>query len=137
MAENKKFWEYGTDPKTGLNRRLVLETVVIEEETETNSKPSVVVHLREQTYIVSSGVTVTDKAAGYKVTKGEISRNIDREVLPKRVIQEDGTLLSVYKEDGVTPQDRDNGYENIMTFVKNGAPLYDVADSGVIEYYKL
>lgn len=135
MAENKKVWEYGTDPKTGLSRRLVLNSVVLEEETESNSKPSVIVHLREQTYI--NDVTVTDKTAGYKVTKGEVSRNVDREILPKRVIQEDGTLLPVYKEDGVTPQDRDNGYENIMTFVKNGAPLYDVLDAGVIEYYKI
>ena len=135
MAKNKKVWEYGVDPKTGLNRRLVLNSVVLEEETEDNSNPSVVVHLREQTYI--NDVTVTDKTTGYSVTKGSISKNIAGEILPKRVIQEDGTLLPVYEEDGVTPLPRDNGYENIMTFVKNGAPLYDVADSGVIEYYKL
>ena len=51
MAENKKVWEYGTDPKTGLSRRLVLNSVIIEEESELNEKPSIVIHLREQTYI--------------------------------------------------------------------------------------
>lgn len=135
MAENKKVWEYGTDPKTGLSRRLVLNSVVLEEETESNSKPSVIVHLREQTYI--NDVTVTDKTSGYRVTKGNISKNIDGEVLPKRVIQEDGSLLLVYKEDGVTPQDRYNGYDNIMTFIKNGAPLFTILDEGVKEYFKI
>lgn len=135
MAENKKVWEYGTDPKTGLSRRLVLNSVIIEEESELNEKPSIVIHLREQTYI--NDVTVTDKSAGYKVTKGNISKDINGEILPKRIIQIDGSLLPVYKEDGITPQDRDNGYDNIMIFIKNGAPLFTILDEGVKEYYKI
>ena len=70
---NSNIYEYGTDPNTGLKRRLVRNSVVIQEETETNLKPKVVVHLRLQTYVEKEGnvVVVTDETAGYEVVKGK------------------------------------------------------------------
>ena len=53
---NAKIYEYGTDPKTGLKRRLVRDTVVVQEEMDSNTIPKAVVHLRLQTYVENEGV---------------------------------------------------------------------------------
>ena len=73
---NSNIYEYGTDPKTGLPRRLVRDTIVIQEVMDSNPLPSAVVHLRLQTYIESTGVTVSNpvyswfKWDGDKVSEG-------------------------------------------------------------------
>jgi len=71
---NANVYEYGTDPETGLKRRLVRDTAVIQEEMDSNKKPKAVVHLRLQTYVDNDGMiaVVTDVSAGYEVVKGEI-----------------------------------------------------------------
>ena len=48
---NANIYEYGTDPETGLKRRLIRDTAVVQEEMDSNSKPKAVVHLRLQTYL--------------------------------------------------------------------------------------
>lgn len=135
---NSNIYEYGTDLKTGLKRRLVRDTVVIQEETDNNPFPSAVVHLRLQTYIESTGVTVTDISAGYSVTKGKISTDINGAVLPKNVINtETGEIdTPVDPETGET-YPRDNGYENIISLSKLNIPFDSVLDSGIKEYYNI
>ena len=45
---NSNIYEYGTDPETGLKRRLIRDTAVVQEEMDSNPKPKAVVHLRLQ-----------------------------------------------------------------------------------------
>jgi len=129
---NAKIYEYGMAP-SGLAKRLVRDTVVIQEETDVNPNPSITVHLRLQTYTVVDDVVivVTDDSAGYKVTKGEISRNINGDVLPKN----DLSGNPVFEEDGVTPVGRDNGYENIIAFQSMEIDSDAILDIGIKEYY--
>lgn len=118
---------------SGLAKRLVRDTVVIQEETDVNPNPSITVHLRLQTYTVVDDVVivVTDDSAGYKVTKGEISRNINGDVLPKN----DLSGNPVFEEDGVTPVGRDNGYENIIALQSMEIDSDAILDIGIKEYY--
>lgn len=135
---NSNVYEYGTDPKTGLPRRLVRDTAVVQEEMDTNPKPRAVVHLRLQTYIEETGVTVTDVTAGYSVIKGEISYDVDGEVLPKHIINpETGEITTPIDPETGEPYPRDNGYENIILLSTMAVPFDIVLDNGINEYYKI
>ena len=135
---NSNTYEYGTDPKTGLKRRLVRDTVVIQEETNNNPFPSAVVHLRLQTYIEYTGVTVTDVSAGYSVTRGQISKDVNGAVLPKHIINtETGEIATPIDPDTDKPYPRDNGYENIIFLSKLNIPFDSVLDNGIKEYYNI
>ena len=135
---NSNVYEYGTDPVTGLPRRLVRDTAVVQEVMDSNPLPSAIVHLRLQTYIEETGVTVTDVTAGYKVTKGSISYNVDGDVLPKRVINPvTGEITTPINPDTGEPYPRDNGYENIITLSEMTIPFDTVLDSGIKEYYNI
>ena len=129
---NAKIYEYGMAP-SGLAKRLVRDTIVIQEETDNNSTPSVVVHLRLQTYTVVDDVVivVTDETAGYKVTKGEVSRDVNGLVLPKN----DLSGNPIFEEDGVTVADRDNAYENIIALQGMEVDSDSILDIGVKEYF--
>tara|TARA_R110002050_G_C8915849_1_gene511110 strand:+ start:1529 stop:1945 length:417 start_codon:yes stop_codon:yes gene_type:complete len=132
-------YEYGIDPKNGLSRRLVRDAVVVQEETDINSTPSVVIHLRLQTYVTNNDLitVVTDETAGYKVTKGSISYNVDGEPLPKNIINTDGTIDTPINEETNKPFDRNNGYDNVIKLASLNIPFDSVLDSGIKEYYKL
>ena len=135
---NAKEYEYGTDSKTGLNRQLVRDTVVIQEEMDSNPLPKAVVHLRLQTYVENEGVkaVVTDVTAGYQVVKGQISYNVNGEPLPKHIINpETGEITTPINPDTDEPYPRDNGYENIILLSKMAIPFDSVLDSGIKEYY--
>ena len=129
---NAKIYEYGMAP-SGLAKRLVRDAVVIQEETDSNPNPSITVHLRLQTYTVVDDVVivVTDETAGYKVVKGEISRDINGDVLPKN----DLSGNPVFEEDGITVAGRDNGYENIIAFQSMNVSSDAILDIGIKEYY--
>lgn len=136
---NAKIYEYGTDPKTGLKRRLVRDTAVVQEEMDNNPKPKAVVHLRLQTYVENENVIViTDETAGYEVVKGEISYNIDGEPLPKRIINPiTGEITTPIDPETGDPYPRDNGYDNIIILSKMDIPFDNVLDTGIKEYYKI
>ena len=128
-----KIWNYGVDPITGLERKLVLNTFLFQEDNNVRTSPAkITIFLRERTY--SNGAIVSDKSADYDVIKGAISYDIDGSPLPKKDLQ--GNIL--YKEDGVTPQERDNAYENIIYYVDNKElSPYELIDAGVVERFKL
>ena len=137
---NAKIYEYGTDPKTGLKRRLVRDTVVVQEEMDSNPIPRAVVHLRLQTYVENEGVisVVTDTTAGYEVIKGQISYNVDGEALPKHIIDPvTGEITTPIDPETEQPYPRDNGYDNIIILSKLQVPFDTVLDTGIKEYYKL
>ena len=137
---NSNIYEYGTDPNTGLKRRLVRNSVVIQEETETNLKPKVVVHLRLQTYVEKEGnvVVVTDETAGYEVVKGKISYNVDKEVLPKNEVHvETGAITTPMDPETNETYPRDNGYDNIILLLSLNRAFDSVLDNGIKEYYKI
>ena len=124
-----KIWNYGT--QNGLERRLKLVGFTFVEEDE--PKPCVTVFLREQ-LLSPTGDVVSDKSADYSVQKGKISYDIDGNPLPKK-----NTLGEIqYEEDGVTPQQRNNAYENIIYYVDNKVfSVYELIDEGVKERFKL
>lgn len=134
---NANEYNYGTDPISGLPRRLVRDTAVVQEEMNSNPLPSAVVHLREQTYNSETGETVTDVTAGYKVTKGKISYDVNGNALPKYTYDWTGSELiktPVLDPDG-NPVPRDNGYENIIFLSTVPIPFDTVLDEGIKEYY--
>ena len=137
---NANVYEYGTDPKTGLKRRLVRDTSLIQEEMDTNPKPKAVVHLRLQTYVETDGVVevVTDITAGYEVVKGEISCDVDGDPLPKYIINPTTgeKTLDINPETG-EPYPRDNGYENTILLSTLPIEFDTVLDNGIKEYYKI
>ena len=137
---NAKIYEYGIDPKTGLKRRLVRDTAVVQEEMDSNPIPRAVVHLRLQTYVENEGVVtvVTDITAGYEVVKGQISYNVDGEALPKHIIDTvTGQITTPIDTETGEPYPRDNGYDNIIILSKLQVPFDAVLDNGIKEYYKL
>tara|TARA_R110000851_G_scaffold294873_1_gene449663 strand:- start:49 stop:462 length:414 start_codon:yes stop_codon:yes gene_type:complete len=135
---NSNIYEYGTDPKTGLPRRLVRDTIVIQEVMDSNPLPSAVVHLRLQTYIESTGVTVKHISAGYSVVKGQISKDVNGVDLPKHIINpETGEITTPIDPDTDKPYPRDNGYENIITLSTMPIAFDTVLDSGIKEYYNI
>lgn len=137
---NAKIYEYGTDPKTGLKRRLVRDTAVVQEEMDSNPIPRAVVHLRLQTYVENEGIitVVTDVTAGYEVVKGQISYNVDGEALPKRIIDPvTGEITVPIDPETGQPYPRDNGYDNIIILSKMAISFDTVLDTGIKEYYKI
>jgi len=137
---NANIYEYGTDPKTGLKRRLVRDTAVVQEEMDSNPSPKAVVHLRLQTYVEIEGEieVVTDISAGYDVVKGKISHNIEGEALPKHEINpETGEVTTPIDPETDEPYPRDNGYENIILLSTMSTPFDSVLDTGIKEYYKI
>lgn len=137
---NANIYEYGTDPKTGLKRRLIRDTAVVQEEMDSNPSPKAVVHLRLQTYVEIEGEieVVTDETAGYEVVKGKISYDVDGEALPKHEINpETGEVTTPIDPDTEEPYPRDNGYENIILLSTIAIPFDEVLDKGIKEYYKI
>ena len=137
---NANVYEYGTDPKTGLKRRLIRDTAVVQEEMDSNPSPKAVVHLRLQTYVENEGKieVVTDETAGYEVVKGKISYNIEGEALPKHEINpETGEVTTPIDPETDEPYPRDNGYENIILLSTIAIPFDGVLDAGIKEYYKI
>jgi hypothetical protein len=135
---NSNIYEYGIDPKTGLPRRLVRDTVVIQEVMDSDISPSAVVHLRLQTYIESTGVTVTNISAGYSVVKGQISKDVNGVFLPKHIINpETGEITTPVDPDTDKPYPRDNGYENIILLSTLPIAFDSVLDIGIKEYYNI
>jgi len=133
---NANEYPYGTDPKTGLPRRLIRDTALVQEEMDSRPKPKAVVFLREQTYIEETGVVVTDVSASYEVVKGEISYNVKGEVLPKHEINpETGEITTPINPDTGEPYPRDNGYDNIILLSTMDIAFDTVLDNGIKEYY--
>tara|TARA_R100000541_G_scaffold58047_1_gene68825 strand:- start:70 stop:486 length:417 start_codon:yes stop_codon:yes gene_type:complete len=137
---NANIYEYGTDLNTGLNRRLVRDTAVVQEETDNNSSPKAVVHLRLQTYVEINGVikVVTDVSETYEVVKGLISNDVNGNILPKNEIDPlTGDSTTPINPDTGQPYHRDNGYDNIILLSKLPIPFDSVLDEGIKEYYNL
>jgi len=137
---NANIYEWGTDPKTGLKRRLIRDTSLVQEEMDTNPKPKVVVHLRLQTYVESDGIitVVTDETAGYEVIKGEISTDVNGLVLPKRIIDPStGEITTPIDPETDEPYPRDNGYDNIIILSSLPISFDEVLDKGIKEYYNI
>ena len=137
---NTNIYEYGTDPDTGLKRRLVRDTVVVQEEMDDNPLPRAVVHLRLQTYVINDDeiVVVTNVTAGYEVVKGQISTDVDGDILPKHIVNpETGEITTPIDPETEEPYPRDNGYENIILLSKTSIPFDGVLDTGIKEYYKI
>lgn len=135
---NANEYNYGTDPKTGLPRRLVRDTALVQEEMDTNPKPKAVVFLREQTYIEETGVTVTDVSASYEVIKGEISEDVNGNALPKydyTYSPETGLVKTPVVDGEGNPMPRDNGYDNIIFLSTVPVPFDTVLDEGIKEHY--
>ncbi len=137
---NANTYEYGVDPITGLKRRLVRDTVVVQEEMDSNPKPKAVVHLRLQTYVENQGVinVVTDVTAGYEVVKDEISYDVNGVALPKHIINpETGEVTTPIDPETEQPYPRDNGYENIILLSTMNVGFDSVLDTGIKEYYNI
>lgn len=82
----------------------------------------------------ANGVERSNVSAYYSVQKGVISYDIDGMPLPKKDLH--GNII--YKEDGVTPQERDNAYDNIVYYVDNKImSVYKLIDEGVKERFKI
>lgn len=138
MSEN--IYEYGTDPKTGLKRRLVRDTVTIQEELNGRNKPKAVIFLRLQTYVLNNDLVtvVTDNTASFNVVKGEISTDVNGDILPKYIVDPNTGVktLDIDPETG-EPYARDNGYDNIIILSKCPVSMDSVLDDGIKEYYKI
>lgn len=136
MTDN--IYQYGTDPKTGLPRRLVRDTALVQEEMDGRPTPKAVVFLRLQTYIEDTGVVVTDETASYEVVKGRISYDVNGNVLPKHIVNpETGAITVDINPETGEPYPRDNGYENIITLSECPIPFDTVLDNGIKEYYNI
>ena len=130
-----KIWDYTNDPIDGSPRKLVLNQFLFQEDIERRLPPKLTVFLLLKKYS-STGVEIkaAQTSADYDIVKGEISYDIDGLPLPKKDLQ--GNII--YKEDGVTPEERDNAYENIIYYVDNKVlSPYDLIDVGVVERFKI
>ena len=137
---NSNIYEWGTDPETGLNRRLIRDSALVQEEMDTNLKPKAVVFLRLQTYVENAGeiVVVTDISAGYEVVKNEISYDVNGVALPKHIINpETGEVTTPTDPETGEPYPRDNGYDNIIILSKLPVEFDTVLDEGIKEYYNI
>lgn len=135
---NANIYEYGTDPKTGLKRRLIRDSALVQEEMDTNPKPKAVVFLRLQTYVENNNeiIVVTDVSAGYEVIKGHVSYDVNGNPLPKHIINpETGEITTPIDPDTEEPYPRDNGYDNIIILSKLPISFDGVLDTGIKEYY--
>ena len=137
---NSNVYEWGTDPKTGLKRRLVRDAVSIQEEIDGRKEPKVVVFCRLQTYVENDGVVtvVTDETASFEVVKGKISYDYYNVVLPKYTINPTTgeRTLDINPETG-EPYPRDNGYDNIIILSNCSTSMDIVLDRGIKEYYNI
>ena len=135
---NANIYEYGTDPKTGLPRRLVRDTALVQEEMDSRPNPKATVFLRDQTYIEETGVVVTDVSASYDVIKGGVSYDVNGVALPKHVINpETGEITTPINPETGEPYPRDNGYENIILLSNMSIPFDTVLDNGIKEYFNI
>lgn len=137
---NSNIYEWGTDPETGLNRRLIRDSALVQEEMDTNLKPKAVVFLRLQTYVENAGeiVVVTDISTGYEVVKNEISYDVNGVALPKHIINpETGEVTTPTDPETGEPYPRDNGYDNIIILSKLPVEFDTVLDEGIKEYYNI
>lgn len=137
---NANIYEYGTDPITGLKRRLIRDSAIVQEEMDTNPTPKAVVFLRLQTYVENDDkvVVVTDESASYEVVKGKISYDVNRVALPKHIINpETGEITTPIDPDTNEPYPRDNGYDNIIILSKLPIEFDSVLDNGIKEYYNI
>ena len=137
---NTNIYQYGTDPKTGLLRRLIRDTVVVQEVMDSNPFPKAVVHLREQTYVDNGGVitVVTDVSAGYPVIKGKVSNDVNKVALPEHIIDPvTGVSTTPINPETNKPYPRMNGYENILILSNLPIPFDTVLDLGIKEYYNI
>ena len=137
---NANIYEYGTDPKTGLKRRLIRDGVTVQEETDLNPKPKAVVYLKLQTYVENEGeiVVVTNETTGYEVVKDEISYDVNGVALPKHIINaETGEITTPINPETDEPYPRDNGYNNIILLSTMKVEFDTVLDNGIKEYYNL
>ena len=129
-----KEWNYGQ--VNGLDRKLKLVGFNFIEDDQPN--PSITVYLREQV-LAPNGAIISDINADYQVAKGKVSYDIDGLPLPKKDLN--GNILYQLDEEGnITdiPQERDNGYENIIYYIDNKVfSVYELIDSGVKERFKL
>lgn len=132
---NSNEYNYGIDPISGLPRKLVRDTAVIQEELDSRTNPKAVIHLRIETYNPTTGATVTNETAGYEVVKGKISYNVKGEALPKHIIEPDGTITTPIDPETGEPYPRNNGYENIIQLSEMAIPFDTVLDNGIKEYY--
>ena len=129
-----KIWDYGVEPSNGLTRKLVLvgHHFLEVDLDKPNFTPKITVFVRERSYL--NGVLATEKLVDYDIIKGVVSTDINGLPLPKKDLQ--GNTL--YQEDGVTPQERDNAYENIIYYVDNKIlSIYELIDEGVQEKWLL
>ena len=137
---NANIYDYGVDPITGLKRRLVRDSAIVQEQTDANATPKAVVHLRLQTYVENAGavVVVTDVSAGYAVVKGQISYDVNGVALPKHIINsETGEITTPINPETDEPYPRDNGYDNIILLSTMKVEFDTVLDNGIKEYYNL
>jgi len=132
---NSNEYQYGTDPISGLPRKLVRDTAVVQEEMNSRPNPKAVVHLRLQVYNPTTGATVIDETAGYEVVKGQISYDVNGNVLPKHIIESDGTITTPIDPETGKPYPRNNGYENIIKLSEMAIAFDTVLDNGIKEYY--
>ena len=72
---NANIYEYGTDPKTGLKRRLIRDSALVQEEMDTNPKPKAVVFLRLQTYVENEGEVVGQGTGDLKTHLDALKEN--------------------------------------------------------------
>ena len=126
--------ELGLDADTGLNKRLVVDTPVIQVPRPEVATPKIVIHLREQLYNATSGVIVEDKTAGYELVRGKEHRHFDGTQMQEK--DDLGNL--VFEEDGVTPvMGRTQAYERVIFALQNGLFTDDILLNGIKEYYKI
>lgn len=125
--------EAGVDEVSGLNVRYVIDAPVIQLPREGVLKPKIAVHLRKQYYVGSTGFVSKDIYAGYELIRGDVSEDINGNILPLRNAQ--GGI--VYGEDGVTPLPRDNAYEVIIYALEVGTPMKPILINGVREYFQI
>lgn len=137
---NSNVYEWGTDPETGLNRRLIRDSALVQEEMDTNPKPKAVVFLRLQTYVTVEGgvIVVTDESENYEVVKGEVSYDYYGNVLPKNNYDPStGVKTTPTNPSTGQPYDRDNGYDNIILLSKLPTSFDSLLDEGIKEYFNI
>lgn len=126
--------ELGVDADTGLSKRLIVDTPVIQVPRSKVKTPKIVLHLREQLYNATSGVIVEDKTAGYQIVRGQEHKYFDGTQMQEK--DDLGNL--VFEEDGVTPvMGRTQAYERTMYALENGLFTKQVLIDSIKEYYKI
>jgi hypothetical protein len=126
--------ELGIDTDTGLNKRLVVDTPVIQVPRQEVTTPKIVVHLREQLYNATSGIVVEDKTEGYQLVRGQEHKHFDGSQMQEK--DDLGNL--VFEADGTTPvMGRTQAYERTIYALENGLFNKQQLLDGIKEYYKI